>query len=317
MPSPSKCAKCQERIASGGRRMSCAECKASFHLVKNCSGIADSTFKTMGAEKREIWRCRTCREQRSENDSQREAGISQCESPATPNHFRSLETKVECLTSLKANVDILLSLPTKVDQLFSLKPIVESLRSAVIEVQKTVDFLSASYDSLVLAATANSASIKELCSETTSLRSVVNEQSEAIEQLQEELNDSDQFSRLSNMEIQGLPHSPNEDLTSVVSDLAGKLGLVDFQPQDIQTMHRLLPRRDVPPAIASVPSSRAPAILIRFSSVTIRDQWLSTRGKLRTLAANGSLPKLFFNENLTRNNRELFWMVREKAKSKQ
>ncbi|CAN7937898.1 unnamed protein product [Ixodes hexagonus] len=317
MSSPAKCAKCQERITSDGRHMSCADCKASFHLGKDCSGIADSTFKTMGAGKREVWRCRACRQQMSGIDSRSVAGMSQCASPASPDHFRLLETKLDCLTSLKTNVDTLLTLPTKMDELLTLKPLVESLKSAVTEIQQTVDFLSARYDSLLLVATANSTSIAELRNETTSLRSVVNEQSQTIEQLQEELNDSDQFSRLSNLEIHGLPHSPNEDLKSVVSELAGRLGLVDFQTRDIQMMHRLPSRRDVPPAAANTSRSRHPAILIRFISATIRDQWLTAREKLRTLAATGSLPKLFFNENLTRKNRELFWMVREKARVKQ
>lgn len=297
--------------------MSCAACKASFHLGKNCSGIADSTFKTMGAGKREIWRCHACRQQMSGNDSRSEAGMSQGASPPTPDLSRSLEANLDCLTSLKTNVDTLMTLPTKMDELLTLKPIVESLRSVVTELQQAVDFLSARYDSLVLVSTANSTAVAELRKETTSLQSVVNEQSQTIQQLQEELNDSEQYSRLSNLEIHGLPHSPNENLRSVVGELAGKLGLVDFQTSDLQTIHRLPSRRDTPPAAPRISNDLPPVILIRFASVTLRDQWLMARGKLRTLAANGSLPKLFFNENLSRKNRELFWMVRERARAKQ
>lgn len=207
---------------------------------------------------------------------------------------------------LKANVDTLLDLPTQMNQLLTLKPVVESLKSAVTEVQKAVDFLSARYDSLLSTATTNSTAIKELREETTLLRTVVTEQSQTIEHLKEELNDNDQYSRLSNLEIHGLPHAPSENLGSVVGELAGKLGLDNFQPRDILAVHRLPSRRDGPPVI-----------LVRLASVSLREQWLATRGKLRTLAAEGSLPRLFLNENLTRKNRELFWMVREKARSKQ
>ncbi|KAM7288613.1 uncharacterized protein ISCGN_028817 [Ixodes scapularis] len=192
MSSPSKCANCREKIIDDGRHMSCVDCKNSYHVGKLCSGIADSTFKTMGAAKREIWRCRRCREQSREPGSQSETGLSQWESPVTGEHFRSLESKLDCLTSLKANVDSLLSLPAKIDQLLTLKPVVENLKSAQTEIQKSVDFLSESYDSLLLTATANASSVTELRNETTSLREIVTEQSKTIEHLQDELNDSDQ-----------------------------------------------------------------------------------------------------------------------------
>lgn len=303
MSSPSKCANCREKIINDGRHMSCVDCKNSYHVGKLCSGIADSTFKTMGAAKREIWRCRRCREQSREPGSQSETGLSQWESPVTGEHFRSLESKLDCLTSLKANVDSLLSLPAKIDQLLTLKPVVENLKSALTEIQKSVDFLSESYDSLLLTATANASSVTELRNETTSLREIVTEQSKTIEHLQDELNDSDQYSRHSNLEIHGLPCSSNENLITVVNELASKLGLADFQRSDIVTMHRLPSRRDIPPPI-----------LVRFSTAALRDQWLSTRKKLRPLSENGSLPKLFFNENLTRRNKELVWKLREKVR---
>lgn len=306
MSSPSKCAQCHEKIINDGRHMSCAECRASYHLGKRCSGVADSTFKSMGAQKRKDWYCRVCRQQHSKDESPDEEASLQAASPATTEHFRSLEARLECLTLLKANVDTLLDLPKQMNELLALKPVVESLKTAVTEVQESISFLSAKYDSVLLTATNNSTAITELRGETTSLRTVIAEQSQTIEHLQEELNDSDQYSRLSNLEIHGLPHSPNEDLVSVVGELAGKLGIGDFQPKDMSAVHRLPSRRDGPPVV-----------LVRFASVSLRDQWLATRGKLRTLAANSVLPKLYLNENLTRRNRELFWMVRERAKGKQ
>ncbi|XP_042142145.1 uncharacterized protein LOC121833113 [Ixodes scapularis] len=292
-----------EKIVNDGRHMSRAECRTSYHLGNLCSGVAESTFDAMGVGKREVWRCRVCRQRHSGNESRSEASSSQCASPAGTEHLRSLEAKLECLTLLKANVDTLLDLPTQMNQLLTLKPVVESLKSAVTEVQKDVDFLSARYDSLLFTATTNSTATTELRKETTLLRSVVTEQSQTIEHLKEELNDT---SCLSNLEIHGLPHAPSENLVSVVGELAGKQGLENFQPRDILAVHRLPSRRDGPPVI-----------LVKLASVSLREQWLATRGKLRTLAAEGSLPKLFLNENLTRKNRELFWMVREKARFKQ
>ncbi|KAM7295532.1 hypothetical protein ISCGN_025032 [Ixodes scapularis] len=476
MSPPLQCAQCKEKIMNDGRHMSCADCGALYHLGKLCSGIADSTFKTMGAGKRKAWRCRVCRQQQSGDGSRSEADLSQCASPVTTEHFQSLEARLECLTLLKANVDTLLELPTQMNQMLTLKPVVESLKSVVTEVQESIAFLSAKYVSVLSTATNNAAAINELCSETTSLKTVVTEQSQIIEHLQEELNDSEQYSRLSNIEIHGLPQSPTENLVSVVrmstaklekwrclacrggsakSDLstnppssqaeattflaqletvhqkldrllswkdtvdslhelhlkmdallsmkqavdtmrdtmagmqeslnfvssqydsllasaqtqdkiikalqtetttlrslisdqaveiqhlkavqneseqanrqcnmeihgipfasrenlggileglARQLEVEDFQTSQVEAVHRLPARRDV-----------VPPILVRFSSVPLKERWMACRGRLGSLTREESQPKLYFNDNLTDGKRKLFWMARTRGKEK-
>lgn len=155
MSPPLQCAQCNEKIMTDGRQMSCADCGSLYHLGKLCSSIADSTFKTMGAGKRKAWRCRVCRQQQSGDESRSEVDLSPCASPATTEHFQSLEARLECLTLFKANVDTLLELPTKMNQLLTLKPVVESLKSALTEVQESIAFLSAKCDSLLSTATNN------------------------------------------------------------------------------------------------------------------------------------------------------------------
>ena len=48
-----------------------------------------------------------------------------------------------------------------------------------------------------------------------------------------------------------------------------------------------------------------------------RERWLSSRRLLGPLAREKVLPRLFFNENLTRANKELFWRARSKGNEKQ
>ncbi|CAN7945639.1 unnamed protein product [Ixodes pacificus] len=306
MSPPPACGVCGVCVPTDGRCMKCMECHSSLHLGQ-CAGIAEATFTTMGAAKREKWRCKTCRSR----DNRTGAGNVEATSQDEPNSFSaqltSVNEKLDVLLSLKQSVDSLLTLPAKVDALLALKPTVELLRTTVQEVQDSVVFLSAQYDSVLTEITEQKKVTKDLGAEVQSLQNTVKEQANSIHLLQAELNDAEQQHRLPNMEIQGMPSTPKENLNMVLCDLASNIGLSQFTPSDVLSVHRL------PPKKADKPTT-APLILVRFASVALKEQWMRCRGRLRELSNVGSQPKLFFNDNLTRSNRELFWMARNKGK---
>lgn len=282
--------------------MKCSECEHVYHLGQSCSGIADSTFTTMGVAKREKWRCRTCRSKESRSCS---SSQSQDDGSVMLSQLTSLNEKIDSLMAIKESIETLLSLPAKVDELMMLKPTVERLQGTVDEVQSAIEFLSGKYDTLLVTVSENARKMKELEAESAVLRVTVSEQSLAILRLQSEANEAEQYSRLSNLEISGLPVSPNENLSSRMCDLAEKLGLTEFHPTDILAVHRLPSR-----------PGTTPIILVRFASVRVKDRWFGARARLRNLSEAGTINKVFFNENLTRVNRELFWLARCKGKEK-
>ncbi|CAN8000460.1 unnamed protein product, partial [Ixodes hexagonus] len=201
------------------------------------------------------------------------------------------------------SVDTLLLLPSKVDQLLAIKPAVDELRRTVDNLQSTVDSFSMKYDSVLALAKDNEESVKVLQKEFSTLSIAVEEQSQEISRLRGELNDSQQYSRRCNMELHGLPLVPGEDLIKILQDLSLKLSLPSFQSSDVLAIHRLPTKRD-----------SAPTVLIRFASMTIKDVWMAARSRLHKLGQSDNQPRLFFNENLTQANRELFWMARSKGK---
>lgn len=283
--------------------MTCSECTFSYHLGQSCSGIADSTFTTMGAGKRDKWRCRTCRTGEARPNASAPRESLQAEPLDFSAQLTIVNKKLDVLLSLKESVNTLLQLPPKVDHLLALKPLVDKLTNTVEEVQKAAEFFSAKYDTLVAEVTSQGQVVKELQGEVGMLRENVSSQSAEIHRLKSELNDSEQHSRRANLEIKGVVVTPNEDLPKFVSELAIKIGLDHFQASDILAVHRLPARRD-----------KVPDIIVKFASVGMKDSWMNGRGRLRTLHAMGSEPLLFFNENLTRVNRELFWMTRTRGK---
>lgn len=119
------------------------------------------------------------------------------------------------------------------------------------------------------------------------------------------MNDAEQYNRLSNLEIHGLAPVPHENLPTLVKELAAKVGLPVPQVSDIIAVHRRPSRRE----------SVQPTI-IRFAFPVLRKRWIGASGQLRALSREGAMPALFFNENLTRKNKKLFWLARRHIKEK-
>ena len=295
------CLVCFQPVSTDGKCMVCVECKSLYHLG-SCAGIKESTYTTMGATKRAKWRCRTCRSADSSSVLGSLSEEAQSDS-AAESHFSALNAKLDLLLSMQASVDTLLTLPAKVDELLTLKPVVQNLQEKVKKVQDTVDELSAKYNSVLQKATENEEKAEQVQAQLTGVAATVDEHERTIQQLRGDLNHMEQRGRSMNLEISGLSHSKDENLKHVIADLGVKLGLPPLLDTDVLAAHRLPSKHDV-----------VPGILIRFSSQIVCDAWMGCRGKLKALSRSTDDTKIFFNENLTRTNRELFWMARTKAK---
>lgn len=281
--------------------MKCCSCNHVYHLDA-CSGIADRTFKSMGSAKRENWTCRTCRnrENRSSVGTADEALLS-AEEDAVSARLAQINAKLELLHSLKANVDRLCELPAKVDDLLSLRPSVDAIKETIKGLQESV----AKCESMMQLVTANDKEVKLLRSEVGVLQATVTDQTAMIEQLQANVNSTEQYSRRCNMEIHGIPCTNGEDLKVTLADLAVKLGIGSHNTAEVVACHRLRSRRE-----------GAATILVQFTSVSVKEQWMNARKKLATLPRSGNQQRIYFNENLTRANKDLFWQARNRGREK-
>ncbi|KAH9379500.1 hypothetical protein HPB48_005758 [Haemaphysalis longicornis] len=193
-----------------------------FHLGQGCSGVAESTFASMGV-RRDKWRCKLCRTPpSSQPDSENAAAL-----------LSDIAEKLSMLETIKTQVKSISSLELKLDELLTLKPEVEKLKEVV---------------------------------------GCVLSQASIILRLQSDLNDTEQYNGSSNLEIHGLPTSPDENLGVFLSDLSQKLKIPSFSPNQVSAIHRL-------PKLKSGPATA----LVRFTSKDVRGRWLAARSKLRDL----------------------------------
>ncbi|KAH9382700.1 hypothetical protein HPB48_023256 [Haemaphysalis longicornis] len=198
------------------------------------------------------------------------------------------------------------SIHTKLDALLLLKTELSKLATTVREMEESVSFLSKRYDTVLveLKSTQEKAASRE--AELQSLKEVVQTQAHQLDQILREQNEAEQYSRKANMEIHGLTMGVKENLSEWIAKLAETLEVPNFSTDDIVAIHRLPAKQGT-----------IPTILVRFASVALKETWFGLRGKLRELRDDDSdvIPKLFFNENLTRANRRLFWLARVTAKA--
>ncbi|XP_046666525.1 uncharacterized protein LOC124358275 [Homalodisca vitripennis] len=107
----------------------------------------------------------------------------------------------------------------------------------------------------------------------------------------------EQYSRKNNVEVNGIPETPREDVVGLVRDVGAALG-VEIQESDISTAHR----------VPSFGKDRPPPLIVQFSRRFIRDTVLSKYKDKKGLTArqiNSAFPDkiVYVNEHLTPDNK--------------
>jgi len=107
-----------------------------------------------------------------------------------------------------------------------------------------------------------------------------------ISDLQDRLNELEQYGRRVNLEIHGVSvqdgRVEEEKTEEVVKELAKKID-IEYNPGEVHKLHQLQKRKDGQP----------PAIIVQFHSTVVRDNWLLA-GKKARLTDEDTRKKIFF-----------------------
>ncbi|KAF6214356.1 hypothetical protein GE061_009096 [Apolygus lucorum] len=135
---------------------------------------------------------------------------------------------------------------------------------------------------------------------------------EEVENLKLKVNDLDQLSLSTSVEIKGIPETHNENVLEIVKTLAGKLEIV-FDEHDVLSLYRIkLPGR-------SSKSSGSGPIILRLITLDKKKMWIKQIRSFKRTTAQDLHPgfpesPIYINERLTAVNGRLFWMARSFAK---
>lgn len=133
---------------------------------------------------------------------------------------------------------------------------------------------------------------------------------EKVRQLECSLNTQAQSQLRNEVEIIGIPETHNESLQHIVLIAARKIG-VELSEQDVDWVHRAGSRRAV-----STDNSFSRPVVVRLLRRGKRDQIIKASRSRRIITSkdldvDGPVTKIFYNERLTRENRQLFREARE------
>ena len=184
---------------------------------------------------------------------------------------------------------------------------VDALRQSQQFICNQNDDLSKSYKSALLSTKQQKQSITELNKRTDVLMKQSCEDEIKIDELE-------QYDRRQNLELQGVPEMPNEDVTQITMKLASSIG-VDLDKEEISIAHRLPQKKRIGKTRSSN-DKKHPTIIVRFVSRTKRNEIYARRFKAKDVETFPveNMENLYINENLTQRRKRLFWLTKQKAK---
>ncbi|XP_046683689.1 uncharacterized protein LOC124369680 [Homalodisca vitripennis] len=205
--------------------------------------------------------------------------------------------------------DVLEELKTFKLEMSSLFDTVKTFRKDMDEVAASVKFASNKLDEANKLMREMSAEFVTLRKENEELRSRNANLACEVTALKDKVRSIDQYSRKDNLEISGLPVTPNEDTNSLVKDLAQALG-VEVSESDISTSHR----------VPAFQKNRTPALIVKFVRRSTRDsiieKYRQRNGGLTARDVSAVFPgdRVFVNEHLAPDNKVFLSKLKAKCR---
>ncbi|KAK3915095.1 Lamin-like protein [Frankliniella fusca] len=239
-----------------------------------CSGIQESSWRKGD---KSSWKCLSCRKTPNLKDQK----------PVTAEELR----------------EFMLTLNEK------LKPIqqIETINETVQELQKSMDFMSGQYDSLLLKVHDMEVERREQNGKIQELKTIMEEKDNSIKTLQARVRECEQYARNRNIEISGLEFSESENLHDIMNNIAQKIN-VQYCSEDIDIMHRVPSRRKEEP----------PKVIVQFTTRSVRNHWLKNK-KYDTITSDmvtggRANTTVYLNSHLTQEWKHLLWAAKQKLR---
>ncbi|XP_045537969.1 uncharacterized protein LOC123721907 [Papilio machaon] len=311
-----ECAKCN--VLKAEEVLKCASCRVSMHY--SCGGLSEKDLNKILPMNKPKWKCVPCKSGPSKSAS----GKSPPMPPLLIDNTHQPRSIVNIdIDQLKAHFDLSFS---------TINANIESLRADFTEQLKnltsTVSLWGTKIVELESEVGALNKKVIKLESDIVQLSEDKEKISEELLFLKRQVDDSEQKSRLCNIEIQNIPESKNENLLHIVGTIGVLLG-VPITEDRVRDCHRVAHNNNS--------TNRPKNIIVQLTSRRLKSEVIAaarirknlTLEKLRkattslkpgeptTYASGGdSSQRIYVNEHLTLKNKILFSKVREVAVAK-
>lgn len=267
---PAQCVKCKQPLAED-KAAKCSACGQLFHTA--CIKGGDRKYQRLVKDKISFY-CDPCKDEMESN-------VSRSDSEANEDKILRAIAKMDA----------------KMDKQFS------DVHSSIANLSSEFSQLSASVESLKIENANFKVEVQELRDENASLHAELQEVKSKSLHLE-------QYSRVNNVEIRGVPVTEEENVYQLLSCVARALGIA-YVNDSISIAHRLQKTAKFP----------NPSIIVCFISRRERDIWLSAARKMKGISASTiyrSFPntKVSIIEHLSIHNRTLLGRSRDLVKAK-
>lgn len=283
------CGQCYENMMDGAQ---CIACNKEFHF--HCVGINENSYRKLRGE-RKNWRCPTCKTHKGQSSLANPVVIPDQNPPTSP----------------KQNHDIILkeirNLSDKMSHLDSLISDVKDLKNELTQIKKD----GIETNKLIKDFTEKMRSIEQRVSSLEKVKTTITNLQASYDKIAIEHNIRDQWSRMNNVEVKGIPISKNENLLDLMCNIGNKINY-PISKQQINYVARI-PTKD--------PNKTKP-IIVCFNNRHVKEDFVAaSRGVTMSpmtceyLGIPGN-QKVFINDHLTPANKLLLSKVKSLAKER-
>lgn len=271
-----KCAMCNAEFNDG---VQCGSCKKRLDF--GCANISESGWRKLGADRRTVWKCPSCR-------------MTSPAAPASGHETISLETIYREIRDIKLKLN---DLPSLIEDIKSIKEEIRDLKSSC-------EFNSAKVDEFSGRLSEFECRLKDVNTAHHSIESFRGD----IVDARLEINALEQRSRLNNIEIKGVPQKKGEDLFAILRRIGDS---VDHKITNSQINY--ISR--VPS------SSKEKPIIVNFLNRYVKEDFVAAARAVKNLNADaigfqGSSQSIFLNDHLNAESKKLLNKVKVLAKEK-
>lgn len=289
------CGLCSEVLTDGAL---CPSCTVEFHF--HCAGINENTYRKLRGEKKASWRCPKCKISPITMQSSITPTVLGTDSSLPSSSLESHELIIKEIRLLSAKLAPLDSLTKEFKEL---KAEVSDLKKVNSEAKCTLKQLSEKINSF-----------EHRINQLEKIKSNIINLEAKIDQITAENNIRDQWARMNNVEIKGIPISKSENLLDIVCSISTKINY-PISKQQINYVARI-PSKD---------PNKTKSIVVCFNNRYVKEDFVAAaRGTSNdrigplTCAFLG-IPggqRVFINDHLTPLNKVLLSKVKNVAKDR-
>lgn len=270
------CASCGSEHTDGPI---CGGCNQHYDF--QCAGVTEVGYRRLGDVRKNAWRCPKCKSSSSPSP----LAVS-----PSPSQLDKMQEQLN-----KISLD-----------LAPLAVLVDDVKSIKLELSGLKDSIELAHDTI----SSFSEKVKSLESKVTTMEKMADQipiLQDAIEKLNQESRDRDQWARANNAEIIGIPQKKDENLYDIAQKI-GNLCNIAVRKEDINYIARIPTR---------IPNVHKP-IVVAFNSRYTKEEFVASARKSKSLNISNigfsTTANFYVNDHLTTTNKSLLSKARAFAK---